>query len=412
MNLRENIIQAVQSVRSNLLRSVLTLMIIAIGIMALVGILTAIDSIIYSLSDSFSGMGANSFGIVPASKNSGGSNNGKIRKQGKDISFQEAIAFKEKFKLNNAKVTIAMPSDFVEIKTDTKKTNPTIELYGIDENYLNLKGFEVEFGRNFSELEVNNGSNKVIIGMDIVSKLFDNKGKKAIDQDIEINNHRFKVIGVLKSKGSGMNKNIDKIVLVPLPTAKNFFSANSTNYEITVSVPQIQDLEKTSDEAIGIFRKIRGLRLNEENDFEIETSDGLVSLIKENTVKLRAATIAIGLITLLGAAIGLMNIMLVTVTERTREIGISKALGATRRNILIQFLTEAIVICQMGGIVGIILGIIVGNLVSLIVGGSFIIPWAWIILGFTVCMIVGLISGLYPALKASRLDPIESLRYE
>jgi len=412
LDIRENIGQAINSVRSNLLRSVLTLMIIAIGIMALVGILTAIDSIIYSLSDSFSGMGSNSFAIAPMSRNSGGANKGKIKKQGKDISFQEAIGFKDRFNLNNSKVAIAMNGGLVEVKTDTKKTNPTIELYGVDENYLDLKGFEIEFGRNFSELEVNSGTNKVIIGVGIVSRLFDKKGRKSLDQEIEINNHKFKIIGVLKSKGSGMNKSIDDITLIPLPTSKNYFASENTNYDITVRVPKIEDLEKTSTEAIGVFRQIRGLKLSEEDDFEIQTSDGLVSMIKENTVKLRAATIAIGLITLLGAAIGLMNIMLVTVTERTREIGISKALGATRRNILIQFLTEAVVICQMGGIVGIILGIIVGNIVSLIIGGSFIIPWAWIILGFTVCMIVGLISGLYPALKASRLDPIESLRYE
>ncbi len=412
MNLSENIKQALVSVRSNMLRSVLTLMIIAIGIMALVGILTAIDSIIFSLSDSFSGMGSNTFTIVPKSQSSGITTHGKLNKRGDDISFQQALAFKERFNLNDAKVAIAMQGPSVEVKNSTKKTNPTIELYGIDENYLQLKGFEVELGRNFSEMEVQNGVNKIIIGLGVVDRLFDNKSNKALNQQIEINNQRFNIIGILKSKGSGMNKNIDDITLIPLPTAKNYFASDNTNYEITVKVPKIDDLDKTSQEAIGVFRNVRGLKLSEEDDFEIATSDGIVELIKENTVKLRAATIAIGLITLLGAAIGLMNIMLVTVTERTREIGISKALGATRRNILVQFLTEAIVICQLGGIVGIILGIIIGNLVSVLIGGSFIIPWAWIILGFTVCMIVGLISGLYPALKASRMDPIESLRYE
>lgn len=412
MNLSENIKQALVSVRSNMLRSVLTLMIIAIGIMALVGILTAIDSIIFSLSDSFSGMGSNTFTIVPKSQSNGVRSKGKLNKRGEDISFQQALSFKRRFDINDSKVAIAMQGPSVEVKTSSKKTNPTIELYGIDENYLQLKGFEIELGRNFSEMEVQNGVNKIIIGLGVVDRLFDNKSNKALNQQIEINNQRFSIIGVLKSKGSGMNKNIDDITLIPLPTAKNYFALDNTNYEITVKVPKIEDLDKTSEEAVGVFRNVRGLKLSEEDDFEIATSDGIVALIKENTVKLRAATIAIGLITLLGAAIGLMNIMLVTVTERTREIGISKALGATRRNILVQFLTEAIVICQLGGIVGIILGIIIGNLVSLLIGGSFIIPWAWIILGFTVCMIVGLISGLYPALKASRLDPIESLRYE
>jgi putative ABC transport system permease protein len=161
-----------------------------------------------------------------------------------------------------------------------------------------------------------------------------------------------------------------------------------------------------------LMRNIRQLRASEENDFETFQSDSLLNMLKENTATIRIATVLIGLITLIGAAIGLMNIMLVSVTERTREIGISKALGATRANILSQFLTEAVLICQMGGIVGIVLGIAIGNGVALLLGGKFIMPWAWIILGFIMCMIVGLASGLYPALKAARLDPIESLRYE
>jgi putative ABC transport system permease protein len=166
------------------------------------------------------------------------------------------------------------------------------------------------------------------------------------------------------------------------------------------------------DAAIGLFRSIRGLRLQEENDFQVFKSEGLVSLIKENTVQLRLAAVGIGIITLLGAAIGLMNIMLVSVAERTREIGVIKALGARNRDVMTQFLTEAVIICQVGGVVGILLGMLAGNIVSFLVGSSFLIPWAWIILGITVCTLVGLAAGIYPAAKASRLDPIESLRYE
>ena len=209
-----------------------------------------------------------------------------------------------------------------------------------------------------------------------------------------------------------MNQSADRRVLIPLITERYLYGYADKNFDLSVSTSVATELDDAISMATGIMRTIRKLRVSEENDFETRQSDSLMNMLKENTVTIRLATIGIGLITLIGAAIGLMNIMLVSVTERTREIGISKALGATRANILTQFLTEAVLICQLGGIVGIVLGIAIGNGVALILGGKFIMPWAWIILGFITCMIVGLASGLYPALKAARLDPIESLRYE
>jgi putative ABC transport system permease protein len=229
---------------------------------------------------------------------------------------------------------------------------------------------------------------------------------------VTTSNGKYRVIGVLESKGSSMNQSEDRRILIPLQTAKRYYGAEQTNYSIMVSVNDPTRIEAAIGEATVTLRNIRKLKAGDPNDFDISKSDSLLGLIQENTLYLRLAAISIGFITLLGAAIGLMNIMLVSVTERTREIGIRKALGATSKNILIQFLTEAVVICQMGGILGIILGVLIGNLVSLAFGSAFLFPWLWITVALITCTFVGLLSGLYPALRAAALDPIESLRYE
>ncbi|NJN35040.1 MAG: FtsX-like permease family protein [Saprospiraceae bacterium] len=257
------------------------------------------------------------------------------------------------------------------------------------------------------------GANCVLIGSDIVKLLFDGNAEKSLNQDILIGNVRYLVLGVLKEKGSsGGSQGSDKRVLIPLLNAKRIYDNKGRDYDISVGLQSAVEMENASDVATGLFRQVRRLRIGQEDDFEVFKSDDLLAILKENTVKIRWSTIIIGLITLLGASVGLMNIMLVSVTERTREIGIRKALGATRSNILWQFLTEAIVICQMGGIVGIVLGVLVGFGVSLLFEGGFVMPWAWITLGIVTCFVVGLIAGIFPASKAAKLDPIESLRYE
>lgn len=408
----ENIVSALSAIRGNWLRSFLTLMIIAFGIMALVGILTAIDTIIYSMGSNFSSLGANSFSIQPSYSEIQSSREGRIRKRGEPISFEQAMSFKSDFDMPVMTGVHFQCTGSAVVRYRNEKTNPTVSVIGADENYLDVTGEQIEYGRNFSPFEVESGSFRAVIGYEIVRLLFDEQPEKALNEVISVGNTRYKVIGVMEEKGSAMGGSTDRRIYIPLATAKRFYATNNTSYTLTVNVKVPEQLEEVVSSATGLMRNIRGLRAGVDNDFRINKSDGIIDMIKENTVMLRMATIAIGLMTLLGAAIGLMNIMLVSVTERTREIGILKAIGASSRSIMMQFLTEAVVICQLGGIVGVFLGILVGNIVTLLIGGEFLIPWAWILLGLVVCMVVGLVSGLYPAIKASRLDPIEALRYE
>ncbi len=411
MTIWENIRIALSSVQANLLRAILTLIIIAFGIMALVGILTAIDSAIYSLSSNLSSLGANTFDVEPL-EGIRGNRGGRRQREGDPFTYDQALAFKERYRFPASTSLSFWVTGNATAKYAKEETNPNTLIFGVDENYLEAKGYELAYGRNFTAKEALSGGQIAIIGTDIVEQLFNGQAERAINKTIEAGNVSFKIIGVTATRGSSMNESQDRRVLIPLQTAKRYFGTEESSYNILVAVSDPTRVDAAVAEATVVLRNVRRLRAGQENDFEIEKSDNLINLIRDNTVKLRLGAIGIGLMTLLGAAIGLMNIMLVSVTERTREIGVRKALGATRNNIMTQFLVEAVVICQLGGILGIILGVLVGNVVTLLMGGSFLFPWVWITVALIVCTGVGLLSGLYPALRAAQLDPIESLRYE
>jgi putative ABC transport system permease protein len=406
----ENIKIAIQAIKYNLLRSILTILIIAIGIMALVGILTAIESIKGSISENFTSMGANTFTIKNYGMHIRIGKDGEKPKNYPPIKYRDAENFKEQYNFPSKVSISSWVVGAATIKYKNYKSDPNINVWGTDENYLFTSGYELTEGRNFSLDEISFGRNVIIIGKEVKNKVFPNT--TAVGKIITGGNRKFKVIGVLKEKGSAMGFGGDKTVLIPITYARQFFSSTSQSYTISVMCNNVEELNPAIGAAIAKFRSVRKLKPIQEDNFIIVKSDNLANILIENIRYVTLAATLIGIITLVGAAIGLMNIMLVSVTERTKEIGTRKAIGATPQLIRNQFLTEAILVCQLGGLVGIILGVLVGNLTSFFIGGIFVIPWIWIFSGISLCIIVGIVAGIFPALQAAKLDPIEALRYE
>ncbi len=408
---KENFRISLESIKSNLLRSVLTILIIAVGIMALVGILTAITALENSISSEFMRMGANTFAIESRGMRVHIGSERYRSKNHAQISYREAKRFKDEFSFPAATSISLRGTGIATVKYESKKTDPNVAIKGVDENFLLTGGFEIEKGRSFTEQEIQNSRSLVVIGSEIVSKLF-GKQIDPVNKIITIGGGRYRVIGVLRSKGSAMGFSDDRACMLPVTNVRQYFPRPNMSFRISVMPYDPKLLDLAIGEAEGLFRIVRRLDIPDESDFNITKSDNLAQMLLENLKYVAIAATIIAIITLVGAAIGLMNIMLVSVAERTREIGTRKAIGAKSSLIKQQFLFEAILIGQFGGVLGIILGIIIGNIIAAAVDTPFIVPWLWIFGGIILCAIVSLASGIIPAIKASKLDPIAALRYE
>ena len=412
MNPFENVREAFRSIRANLLRTILTALILSIGLFALVGILTGIDAMKNSLSETFASLGANSFDVHAKGYSNRGRRGGVQVRQYPPIDFLQAKLYKKAMG-DEAQVGIsAYIAGAVEMKANGTKTNPNMQVVAGDENYLKIQGYNLAEGRTFSQTELNNGTNVLIVGEEIRLKLFPKQSP--VGKYVSALGQRFLIVGLLERSGGSMGGGgADRLALLPLETGNQLPRQRALTFDVKTATDQQGTLAFLIGQTTGVMRAVRHDKLGQEDSFVVESSESLASDLDAISGKVRVGGSIMAFITLLGASIALMNIMLVSVTERTREIGIRKALGATAKQIRLQFLIEAIVICLMGGTLGIILGVLGGNGVAKFVGSSsFLVPWVWMIVGLVICVGVGLASGYYPASKAAALDPIDSLRYE
>lgn len=422
MTIKDTFSLAFSTVKGNKLRSGITIAIIALGIMALIGIRTAIEAMNQSLKESFSSMGANAFNIrfKESNVNFGNNNNdASLEKRGqrqkkstlnKPINKYQAEYFKENFKFNARTSIYIRGGRSLETSYGGKKTNPVSSVWGGDENYLEVTGYKLSLGRNLNSLDVQSGRNVCIVGSNVADKLFPGKPEQIVDAVIRVGAMPYRVVGLLKAKGSSMGR-VDDIIVTSYNNARKYNGAGPSFF-IGVIVNNVTDLDRATSEATAAFRGVRQLQPVDADNFVIEKSDKFAELFIGFLSGISALAIIIGFITLVGAAIGLMNIMLVAVNERTREVGLVKSIGGKSKDIRRQFLFESIIISLLGALFGIIAGILVGNLVAMALDTGFIVPWGWVVFGVAVCGLVGLIAGIYPAVKAGKLDPIVALRYE
>ena len=408
MNLSETLRLALSSLSANKLRSALTMLGIAVGVFSVIGVMTVITGLRGSIETGLNVLGANSFQFskYPAINFSDPRQKFANRR---DITYAEAARFKELMR-ESGDVSLSMRRGGRRVTYLDRATNPNIPLIGADENFLGSRNYEISIGRNLGSDDVEFGRAVVVLGADIVGKLF--LSENPLGHVVRIDGQNYTVIGVTAPKGTSFGQSQDNNALTSITKYLTTYGRAGRSVGVNVQAANQAELAATQDVAIGTMRLVRGLDPEDSNDFEVFSNDTLIETFNNITGIVAVGAFVISAIALLASGVGIMNIMLVSVTERTKEIGIRKSIGARKRNILTQFLIEAVVLSLVGGLAGVMTGVIGGNVAAKLLNASMVFPWGWAVAGLSVCSFIGVTFGFYPAWKAASLDPIEALRYE
>jgi len=409
-NFRESLQMALSAIKTSKLRSLLTLLGIAVGVFSIISVMTAVGVLKNSIEEGMMQLGANTFQIQKFPAFHTGPDDRRRFRNRKDITYEQAEMVRERATLASA-VGIEIWRFGLVFVWRGEKTNPNISLGGENLDGLVTNDWNVEVGRSFSQQDMDEGRKVIILGKALADKLFP-PSINPLDEEVRVDGSLYKIIGVFEMKGGALGGNQDNFGAIPITTFMQKYGKASRSVNIMVKALSREVLDDAIEQSRAILRTARKVPPGAEDDFAYFSNDSLINQFNDFTLYLRMGVLLVSSIALLAAGVGIMNIMLVSVTERTREIGIRKAIGAQRRDILTQFMIEAILLCEIGGIVGVILGIITGNVVGLLMEVPAVIPWDWATIGIVVCSIVGLVFGVYPAWKAANLDPIEALRYE
>lgn len=409
--LKESVLMALTALRANKLRSLLTLLGIVVGVFSIVAVMTAMGVLRSSIEEGLAGLGANTFQMQKwgVGITSSHAERRKWRNR-KNISLQQAMYVRDHTTLANS-VGIECWSGGKIVFWRGQKTNPNIEIGGYSIDALVTNDMSVEVGRGITNGDIEAQSNVVLLGKTVVEKLFP-PTLNPIGEEVRIDGAIYEVIGVLELKGGALGRNENTFVLTPITTFFRKYGSAGRSVNITVKAESRDVFDDCLEEARAALRVARRVPPGEEDDFGYFSNDSLIKEFNSFTLYVRLGALFISSIALLAAGIGIMNIMLVSVTERTREIGIRKAVGAQKKDILAQFIVEAIILCEIGGVVGVLFGVLAGNAIGFWLEWPAVIPWDWTAIGLVVCSVVGIVFGVYPAWKASTLDPIDALRYE